>query len=172
MKTLKNLFSIILIAFALITVTSCGDESEDPKSIINTQNDLSLIEGTWIFKSINLDGQVLSPTQVCEEAAFIMGSNYKDVPKWNIENVNATTKTAVLRNTCSDGGSPNNVTLEIKKNGNNHILEVFTGNLKQFEFNLTIVSSTEINLEITFSLSQNISFQKMVEDKGVITFTK
>ena len=45
MKNLKSLFSIILITFALITVTSCGDESEDPKPVVPEY------VGYWDFQS-------------------------------------------------------------------------------------------------------------------------
>jgi len=62
MKNLKSLFSVILIAFALVTVTSCGDESEDPKPVVPTYI------GYWDFQSAVVtpkNGSVYTVTSLC-----------------------------------------------------------------------------------------------------------
>lgn len=45
MKNLKSLFSVVLIAFALVIVTSCGNESGDPTPA------KPLYIGYWVFQS-------------------------------------------------------------------------------------------------------------------------
>jgi len=61
MKTLKSLFSILLISFALITVASCGDESTDPTPVKTTaQLNLEKVQASigtsmnWTFKSVSV----------------------------------------------------------------------------------------------------------------------
>lgn len=68
MKKLKSLFSILLISFALITVTSCGDESEDPTPVTNIEKVTATFKGTLTFKSVTVtEGNKSATTSVCEK---------------------------------------------------------------------------------------------------------
>jgi hypothetical protein len=92
MKNLKSLFSIILIAFALITVTSCGDESEDPKPVVSTP----VWVGYWGFQSAVVtpkNGSVYTVTSLCTS---------KLSPQFNGE-YNLTSETAAIRKSPCSG---------------------------------------------------------------------
>lgn len=88
MKNLKSLFSVILIAFALITVTSCGDESEDPKPVVPNYI------GYWEFQSAVVtpkNGSVYTVTSLCTS---------KQSPQFNVE-FELTSKTeAIQKSSC------------------------------------------------------------------------
>lgn len=79
MKTLKSLFSIILITFALVSVTSCGDESEDPTPVKPVETlELSDLDGNWITVKTTYAGVDYQASTVC--------SDLTSVTKWKKAN--------------------------------------------------------------------------------------
>ncbi len=72
MKTVKNLFSILMIAFSLVLV-SCGDESEDPKP---QKTDLEVVKegivGYWSLQSIVMTkgAEVVTYNGECNESSY------------------------------------------------------------------------------------------------------
>lgn len=73
MKTSKFLFSVLFAVIALVTVTSCGDESEDPKPVVPEY------VGYWDFQSAVVtpkNGNVYTVNTLCTS---------KLSPQFNVE---------------------------------------------------------------------------------------
>jgi len=146
-------------------VTSCGDESEDPKPV----NEFAKFDGSWLFQSVNIDGEVLIESTVCDAGA-IMGSNYKDVPKWSFKNLNTTTKRMLLDDSCPNRNSFE-YDITVTKVGDNYEFVILDGN-PLYKFNVTSITENKVVLVLTYSSSSNISYVKMVEKGAIFTLTK
>lgn len=89
MKTLKNVFSIFLITFALVTLVSCGDKSEDPTPV----NTTPVYVGYWKFQSAVVtpkNGSVYTINSLCSTMLS---------PEFNVE-FDLTSKSDAIQKSC------------------------------------------------------------------------
>jgi hypothetical protein len=149
MKNLKSLFSIILIAFTLITVTSCGDESEDPKPS-NPTITIDKLIGTYKTTSVLYNGKTF--TDACDlnwsvnttslrkiDLKFEGGSNnFTDLTNYRC--VSGSTETNILEDNIA---SLTGTTLDLDGSYKFNVISLTNGLLK-----LELLSTTAVTTPI------------------------